>query len=319
MKQGFWKKSQKPLFVLAPLADVTDAPFRRIIAKYGKPDVMWTEFVSADGLFLADEVGKEKLMRDLLFTDAERPIVAQFFTAEPDMMERAAALARQLGFDGVDINMGCPDRSIEKQSAGAALIKNAKRAQELIYAAQKGAGDLPVSVKTRIGYNKSELETWVPALLETNIATLAIHARTRKEMSLVPAQWDAVARAVSIRDELKSDTLIIGNGDVHSLADAREKVRTTGCDGVMLGRAIFGNPWLWSGHVPTVKEKLEVLIEHAKLFEELLPHKSFAVMKKHFKAYVSGFDGSKELRIMLMECENAVMLESVILRSREMK
>ena len=319
MKQGFWKKSQKPLFVLAPLADVTDAPFRRIIAKYGKPDVMWTEFVSADGLFLADEVGKEKLMRDLLFTDAERPIVAQFFTAEPDMMERAAALARQLGFDGVDINMGCPDRSIEKQSAGAALIKNAKRAQELIYAAQKGAGDLPVSVKTRIGYNKSELETWVPALLETNIATLAIHARTRKEMSLVPAQWDAVARAVSIRDELKSDTLIIGNGDVHSLADAREKVRATGCDGVMLGRAIFGNPWLWSGHVPTVKEKLEVLIEHAKLFEELLPHKSFAVMKKHFKAYVSGFDGSKELRIMLMECENAVMLESVILRSREMK
>ena len=319
MKQGFWKELQEPFFVLAPLADVTDAPFRRIIAKYGKPDVMWTEFVSADGLFLADEVGKEKLMRDLLFTDAERPIVAQFFTAEPDMMERAAVLARKRGFDGVDINMGCPDRSIEKQGAGAALIKNVKRAQELIYAAQRGAGDLPVSVKTRIGYNKNELDTWISALLETNLAALTVHARTRKEMSLVPAQWDEVARAVSIRNERRSSTRIIGNGDALSLADARKKREMTGCDGVMLGRAIFGNPWLWSGHEPSVKEKLSVLIEHAKLFETLLPHKSFAIMKKHFKSYVSGFDGSKELRMMLMECESASAIEHVISNRKEMK
>ena len=319
MKQGFWKELQEPFFVLAPLADVTDAPFRRIIAKYGKPDVIWTEFVSADGLFLADEVGKEKLMRDLLFTDAERPIVAQFFTAEPDMMERAAVLARKRGFDGVDINMGCPDRSIEKQGAGAALIKNVKRAQELIYAAQRGAGDLPVSVKTRIGYNKNELDTWISALLETNLAALTVHARTRKEMSLVPAQWDEVARAVSIRNERRSSTRIIGNGDALSLADARKKREMTGCDGVMLGRAIFGNPWLWSGHEPSVKEKLSVLIEHAKLFETLLPHKSFAIMKKHFKSYVSGFDGSKELRMMLMECESASAIEHVISNRKEMK
>ncbi|HEY4502266.1 MAG TPA: tRNA-dihydrouridine synthase [Candidatus Paceibacterota bacterium] len=319
MKQGFWKELQEPFFVLAPLADVTDAPFRRIIAKYGKPDVMWTEFVSADGLFLADEVGKEKLMRDLLFTDAERPIVAQFFTAEPDMMERAAVLARKHGFDGVDINMGCPDRSIEKQGAGAALIKNVKRAQELIYAAQRGAGDLPVSVKTRIGYNKNELDTWISALLETNLAALTVHARTRKEMSLVPAQWDEVARAVSIRNECRSSTRIIGNGDALSLVDAQKKREMTGCDGVMLGRAIFGNPWLWSGHEPSVKEKLSVLIEHAKLFETLLPHKSFAIMKKHFKSYVSGFDGSKELRMMLMECESASAIEHVISNRKEMK
>src|SRR3989344_2995320 len=123
MMINFWEKLKKPIFALAPMADVTDAAFRRVIAKYGKPDIMFTEFVSADGLFLADEAGREKLMKDLLFTEDERPIVAQFFTAKPEMMEKAAALAVKLGFDGVDINMGCPDRSVEKQGAGAALIK----------------------------------------------------------------------------------------------------------------------------------------------------------------------------------------------------
>src|SRR5581483_8670967 len=201
----FWNNLKKPIMVLAPLADVTDPAFRRIIAKYGKPDVMWTEFVSADGLFLG---GYEHLIQDLAFTEAERPIVAQFFTSKPEMMKKAAELARELGFDGIDINMGCPDKSVEKQGAGAASIKNPKLAQEIILAAKQGAGNLPVSVKTRIGYNKNALETWLPALLETNPAVITIHARSRKEMSNVPARWEHIRRAVEIRNELGSQTLI---------------------------------------------------------------------------------------------------------------
>ena len=302
--------------VLAPMADVTDAAFRRVIAKYGKPDVMWTEFVSADGLFKG---GYDALIKDLAFTEAERPIVAQFFTSSPDMMEKAAELAVNMGFDGIDINMGCPDRSVEKQGAGAAHIKNPKLAQEIILAAKKGATkngkNLPVSVKTRIGYNKNELETGLPALLETNPAVVTLHARTRKEMSLVPARWEHVKRAVEIRDNFAdskgfpSETLIFGNGDVFDLEDASRRVLETGCDGVMLGRAIFGNPWCFNKKISkediSIPEKLQVMVEHTELFAKLLPHKSFAIMKKHYKAYVNGWEGAKELRMKLMSAKDA--------------
>jgi nifR3 family TIM-barrel protein len=305
--------------VLAPMADVTDAAFRRLIAKYGKPDVMWTEFVSADGLFMG---GREALMTDLVFTEAERPIVAQFFTARPEMMEKAAALALELGFDGVDINMGCPDKSIEKQGAGAALIKNPKLAREIIKAAKKGAqGKIPVSVKTRIGFNKNELDTWLPELLAEEPAVITVHARTRKEMSKVPARWEEVKRAVEIRNALKSETLIFGNGDLLDLADAKARVEMSGADGAMLGRAIFGNPWLFNREKPNAKkvgdlpleERLKVLIEHTHLFGELLgDKKNFAIMKKHFKAYVNGWDGAKELRGELMNTENSRQVEEII-------
>ena len=315
---NFWEKLQKPFFVLAPLADVTDAPFRRVIAKHsahtradgsvGGPDVMWTEFVSADGLILATEEGKKKLMADLLYTEEERPIVAQLFSSNPEYIEKAARLCKELGFDGIDINMGCPDKSIEKQGCGSAMIKNPEVAKAVIEAAKKGADGLPVSVKTRLGYNKDELETWLPFLLEAQPSAITVHARTRKEMSKVPARWERVARAVEIRDSLKSKTLIIGNGDALSLDDAHQKALLSGADGVMLGRAIFGNPWLFH---PTkdlsnisLDERFTAMLEHTRLFEELLPHKNFAVMKKHFKAYVNGFDGAKELRAELMELSN---------------
>ena len=333
---NFWqeikqKEKSEPILVLAPMADVTDRAFRALIAKYGKPDVIWTEFVSADGLFLG---GKDALINDLAFSEIERPIVAQFFTNKPEMMRKAAELAVDLGFDGVDINMGCPDKSVEKQGAGAALIKNPKLAQEIILAAKAGAKkdgkNLPVSVKTRIGYNKNELEAWLPALLETSPDVVTIHCRTRKEMSDAPARWEHIRRAVEIRNEYREkvgeencQTLIFGNGDVLDISDARQKARETGCDGVMLGRAIFGNPWLFSEQDKnkiSVEEKLKILMEHSRLFEKLVQPKSptvqgksFAVMKKHFKAYVSGWDGAKDLRARLMDCENADGVETIIL------
>lgn len=325
---GFWEKLNKPFFCLAPMADVTDVAFRQIINKYGKPDVFWTEFVSADGL--VHPVAREKLMVDLTYDQGEHPIVAQIFGGRPENIETAAALCQELGFDGVDINMGCPDKSIEKQGAGAGMIKDVEKAKQVIKAAKKGAPNIPISVKTRIGYNRNEIETWIRELLSEDIAVLSVHLRTRKEMSNVPAHWELMKRIVEIRDEMGKSTLIVGNGDVLGINDGRNKCIETGCDGVMLGRAIFGNPWLFSGRqdlaeaftsFPTpflskergVEEKLRVMVEHTKLFEELLgKYKNFAIMKKHYKAYVNGFDGAKELRIKLMEVENATQVENIV-------
>lgn len=345
--QKLKKKYERPLIVLAPMADVTDAAFRLIIANKHAPDMLWTEFVSADGLMRATPEGKQKLLRDLVFdSKVERPIVAQLFGSRPEYMEQAAYLVASLGYDGIDINMGCPDRSIEKQGCGSAMIRHPKVAQEIIRAAQAGArraledkvglagsaeevrskfGDkaevidepIPVSVKTRIGYNKNELDTWIPALLETKPALITVHARTRKEMSKVPARWEYVAETVHIRDRVQVDiapedrTLIFGNGDIESPLQGVEKCLETGADGAMLGRAIFGNPWLFTGlsetdckaqYVPTLEERLHTAIAHAEAFQNILGDiKNFAIMKKHFKVYINGFDGAKELRQELMD------------------
>ncbi len=335
--KNFWAELPKPFFVLAPMADVTDAAFRRMIAKYSAPAkfVMYTEFVSADGLCLAPEEGRAKLMRDLLYSEAERPIVAQFFTANPGHMERVAALAQEMGFDGVDINMGCPAGPVLNQGAGAELIKNPDLAVELVAAAKRGAPNLPVSVKTRLGYNSDALEEWVPKLLSAEPVVLTLHARTRKDMSKVPARWERVKRAVEIRNELGSKTLIVGNGDVKNLEDAKAKVAETGADGAMIGRGIFGTPWLFAGEEKLFEKslggggqrehfgdkdfsqevfrRLKIAVEHTKLFEELLGDiKNFAIMKKHFKAYVEGFPGAKELRMELMETHSAKEVEEKI-------
>ena len=290
------------------MEDVTDVAFRKLIAKYASPDiprVTYTEFTSADGLVRANDEGKRKLLKKLEYSENGRPIVAQLFSAHPEYIEQGARLCAELGFDGFDINMGCPAREVEKQGCGAALIQNPALARELICAAKKGAGVMPVSVKTRIGYNSDELDTWLPELLAEEPAAVVIHARTRKEMSDVPARWEHITRAVEIRDSLKSPSLIVGNGDVIDLADARLKAAETGCDGVMLGRAVFGNPWIFSDAPAAVRskeEKIQTLIEHIELFQEHMSgFVNDAVMKRHFKAYIHGWDHAAELRAQLME------------------
>lgn len=290
------------------MEDVTDAAFRRLIARTGKPDVMVTEFTSADGLVLAPEAGQRALRAKLVFDESERPIVAQLFSAIPERMEKAAGIVADLGFDGIDINMGCPDKAVEKSGCGAALIKDPELAKELIRAAKEGGRGLPVSVKTRMGYNSDEMDSWLPVLLEEGIANLTVHLRTRKEMSLVPAHWDQMNRAVAIRDSVAPHTRVSGNGDVTDLRDAHAKATASGCDGVMLGRAIYGNPWLYANRntLPTPEERMSALIEHILLFDELLGDISnFATMKKHFKSYISGWDNAKDLRTNLMETSEA--------------
>jgi nifR3 family TIM-barrel protein len=323
--KNFWEKLPKPFFCLAPMADVTDAAFRSIINKYGKPDVNWTEFVSADGL---SSPGREILKNNLIFSKKEKPIVAQLFSSNPEKMRQASCYVASLGFDGIDINMGCPDRSVEKQGAGAAMMKDMAKAGEIIQAVKDGIKDsekkpyskgraknVTISVKTRIGYNKNQINEWIPFLLSQNIDALTVHARTRKEMSLVPARWEHIKEVVEIRNKMGVKTKIIGNGDVKDLEHGRQLAIETGCDGIMIGRGIFGNPWLFSGKkkIPTVKQKLKVMLEHTKLFEKLLGKvKNFAVMKKHYKAYVNGFEGARELRVELMDTKSASEVENIV-------
>ena len=333
---NFWQKlytekknsTGKALYVLAPMADVTDVAFREMFARYGKPDVFWTEFVASDGLVRApdEEPGKSGLTpaallrKDLLYTENQRPIIVQLFSGNPEYMEIACEEVARMGFDGIDLNMGCPDRSIEKQGAGSGCIKNPENAQQVILAAKRGVAKanpenpIPISVKTRLGYNTDVLEEWLPQILETDPALITFHARIRKDMSKVPARWERVKRAVEIRDEYEKKkfgdldvprTLIFGNGDVTSLEDADQKSFETGCEGVMIGRAIFGNPWFFGTQNRdtdvSIEERLRVMVEHTRMFEEQLGFKNFAIMKKHYKAYCDGFGGAKELRTRLFE------------------
>lgn len=306
----------RPFFALAPLYDVTDAAFRRIIAEHGKPHVFFTEFTSTDGL---QSAGRDKLMHHLQFSDIEHPIVAQVFGTSPEKFYETAKLVKSLGFDGMDINMGCPDKNIIKTGSCAALFKNPKLAQEIVLASKEGADEMPVSAKIRIGDAKVNWEAWIASIIEVEPAAIAIHLRTRKEMSKVAAHWEVmpeIIKFIHVNTVPGNRPIIIGNGDVMSLDEAREKATATGCDGIMLGRAIFGNPWLFNELRPAPpdrQEKLQVLLEHVHLYNKMFAGiKPFDIMKRHFKAYINGFEGAAELRAELYECKSAAKVAAVI-------
>lgn len=301
--------------------DVTDEAFRQMFVKYGQPDILYTEFVSADGLM--SPLGREKLSRELYFKPNEHPIIAQIFGANPENIYGATKLIADMGFDGVEINMGCPDKTVIKQGAGSALIRTPELAVEIIEAAKRGAGDMPVSVKTRLGYYKpAEMTEWLSKILSAKPDALTVHLRTMKDMSKVPARWDLIDEIVALAK--KAGVPIVANGDIQSLTEAKIKAEKHDLDGVMIGRGVFGNPWFFSSGNPTIVEKLEALIEHTKLFEDLycsgetnqkLFHghtKNFDVMKKHYRAYVKGFDGAVDLRTKLMRVNSAKEVEKII-------
>ena len=287
---GFWGKLKKPFFCLAPMSDVTDIAFRHILAKYSKNRenkdriVFWTEFVAADGL--CNKLAKKKLSHMLEYSENERPIVAQVFGANPENMKKACQYIASLGFDGIDINMGCPDKSVVAQGAGSALIRILELAGKIIQAAHAGIeaarAHIPVSVKTRVGFNKEEIDKWIPELLKEDISALTIHLRTVKEMSLVPAHWDYIKKVKKLIEESGKDILLIGNGDITSMEDGEAKALEYGCDGVMIGRGVFGNPWFFlienkenEGQTfvktkvcPSLEEKLKVMVEHTQVLKK---------------------------------------------------
>ena len=307
---NFWNTLPKPFLVLAPMDDITDEPWRQMLARHGKPDVTYTEFVSADGLMSS---GRERLLSKLRFSENERPIVAQIFGAKPENIKQATALVRELGFDGVDINMGCPDRAIIKQGAGSALIENPGVAREIIRAAKEGAGDMPVAVKTRLGLKKDVLDVWLLELLAERPAAIVVHCRTAFEMSQPPAHWDRIADAVRIAKG--TGVKIIGNGDVVSRADALKRAEESGADGVMIGRAAIGNPFVFAGHEPTREDLLAAMVEHAELFEEIFciqKTRSFEPVRKHLSKYCRGFRGAKELREKVLQAKSAAEVREIV-------
>jgi len=309
MPTNFWQKLPKPFTVLAPMDDVTDNVFRQVVMSAGRPDVFFTEFTSADGLVFNSHGVP---LRKLAFTPAQHLIVAQIWGKDIVRMEKAAKIVAGLGFDGIDINMGCPVRDVMRIGAGAGLIGDYESAQGVINAVKNGAGRLPVSVKTRLGKNTNIAKEWCEFLFKQNIAALSVHARTAKEMSAVPADWEEIGEIVKIRDRVSPETPVIGNGDVKSHKEILDLAAKYGVDGVMVGRGIFTDPWIFDptsprlrGAGPSRKDYTDLLLLHIKLFEKTWGKtKNFAIIKKFFKMYINNFPGASKLRQKLMAAES---------------
>lgn len=295
--------SPKPFFALAPMDDVTDAVFRRIVAGCAKPDLFFTEFVNVDGL---QSAGRSKLLHRLDFSSKDQPIFAQIWGKNPKNYEKTVKELVKMGFGGIDINMGCPDKAVVKSGCCSALINNRPLAAKIIAATKLGAkGKLPVSVKLRIGFNGVDL-TWPQFILEQKIDLLTVHGRTTKQMSKAPNSWENIKKVRQIRDKIASKTLIMGNGDVISREQGKELAKKYNLDGIMIGRGVFNNPFVfalkskWQNLGST--DKISLYIEHIELFEKIWPNgeKNPASIKKFAKIYINDFKGAKDLRYKLV-------------------
>lgn len=301
---NFWKDLPKPFFVLAPMEAVTDVVFRHVVTRAGAPDIYFSEFTNATGWVHA---GEKAIGGRLIKTDDEQPIVAQIWGGEPGDMEKLADHCQKLGYQGIDINMGCPAKSAVK-SGGAALIRNPELAIEAI-AAAKTAG-LPVSVKTRLGYSSvDEWRDWLTTLLQQDIVNLTIHLRTKKEMSKVPAHFELIPEIIALKDEVAPQTLLTINGDIanreHGLKLAQ---KYPGIDGVMIGRGVFHDPFCFTDTFDNCEEAarqaslINLLRYHLDLFDKYQTEigRPYETLKRFFKIYIRDFDGAKELRDQLM-------------------
>lgn len=370
---SFWNTIQKPIIALAPMDGVTDAPCRTMHGLYGKPDIVLTEFTNVEGLWR----GSDRIFRDFLYTPAERPVVAQIFGCKPEYFYRAAHVVCELGFDGVDINMGCPASKVASKGGGAALIRVPDIAKAIIRATQDGVRDwangqtleelgmeperikhirqmnldreqiwgeslpserrlLPVSVKTRLGYDSITITDWIKDLLEMDLANISLHGRTLAQHYKGEANWDAIAQAAEIVRQ--TDTLILGNGDIHTLYDAARRIRETGVHGVLIGRASFGNPWLFQNKpllkeilnngieptpenlpdvMPSREERLRMALEHARVHARLKGEDHFVELRKHMGWYLGHFPGAKQVRNELVRINSLADVEEIITRAME--
>lgn len=317
--KNFWLDLPKPFLVLAPMDDVTDTVFRQIVAKTARPDVFFTEFTNVEGL---NSPGREAMLKRLKFTETERPIVAQIWGLQPNNFYKSAQLINKLGFDGIDINMGCPDHTVTKNGCCSAQIENPKLAKEIIRAVQKGSGDLPVSVKTRLGFKDLKTEEWIGYLLDLGLEALTIHGRIAREMSKYPANWKEIGKVVKLRNQKGVKTLIIGNGDVKNYQEAMEKCQEYGVDGIMIGRGIFHDPWAFNHSQEdhhSKEERLKLLLGHTQLFVSTWGKtENFSILKKFFKIYVNGFEGASDLRTELMGTNSLEEVEKILAEQLKM-
>jgi tRNA-dihydrouridine synthase len=309
-------KLARPFFVLAPMDDVTDTVFRQIVADCAPPDLFFTEFINVDGL---QGPGRPKILPKLRISRKETPIMVQLWGKQPENFYQTAKqlvdgtfaqelnLPEGLNFSGIDLNMGCPDKAAVKNGTCSALINNRELAAEIITATKTGAdGHLPVSVKTRLGFSAIDL-SWLEFLLKQDIAMLTVHARTRKEMSKVPAHWDVFGQICQLREQLAPSTLVVGNGDIINRQQGLKLAKQYGLDGLMIGRGIFADPYLFARKSPwlsyTKEQKLALYKNHVKLFAKTWPdnERPSVVLNKFCKIYLQGFAGAKESREHFMQ------------------
>ncbi|MGM8216426.1 tRNA dihydrouridine synthase [Bacillaceae bacterium W0354] len=305
MKNNFWHDLPKPFFILAPMEDVTDVVFRHVVSSAARPDVFFTEFTNSDSYCHPE--GQQSVRGRLTFTEDEQPIVAHIWGDKPEYFKQMSIGMAELGFSGIDINMGCPVPNVASKGKGAGLIRHPEVAADLIQAAK--AGGLPVSVKTRIGYTYvDEWRDWLTHIFEQDIVNLSIHLRTRKEMSEVPAHWELIPEIKKLRDEVAPNTLLTINGDIPDRQKGLELVEKYGVDGVMIGRGIFKNPFAFEKEPKehSSEELLDLLRLHLDLFDKYskIEPRQFKPLRRFFKIYVKGFHGAGELRNQLMNTES---------------
>ena len=340
---GFWKDLPRPIVGLSPMDGVTDAAMRKIVSKYGDPSVIFTEFVSAEGI----KAGAVKLLSELIYSEEERPVVAQLFGTDTEAFYISTMVVCALGFDGVDINMGCPSKSVAGRGGGAGLIKKPELAREIVEVVKKGIEDwvgdvelkdiglseemvkevekmkkekglkkrveIPVSVKTRIGYeSKEEVEEWMKTVVGFEVAVVSLHGRTFRQMYRGEADWEVIGEMSKFFKD--KETLFLGNGDVKMREDVDEKVKKYGVDGVLIGRAAMGNPFVFKEGSEKLeyKERLKIAIEHARVYEEIFGKDWFLPMRKHLAWYAKGFEGVSELRSKLVRTKSADEVEKLI-------
>lgn len=313
MTANFWQDLPRPFFILAPMEDVTDVVFRHVIQKAGAPDVFFTEFTNSDS-FCHPE-GLASVRGRLVFTPDEQPMVAHIWGDNPEHFRQMSRALAEMGFAGIDLNMGCPVPNVAERGKGSGLILRPEVAAELIQAAK--AGGLPVSVKTRLGFTAlSEMQAWISHLLKQDIANLSVHLRTRKEMSKAAAHWELIPELVKLRDAIAPQTLLTINGDIPDRQTGEKLAQEYGVDGIMIGRGVFKNPYAFekTPREHSSQELLQLLrlqLDLQDQYQEQLP-RSIVGLHRFFKIYVKGFPGANDLRIRLMATKSTGEVRQVL-------
>ncbi|MBQ2660211.1 tRNA-dihydrouridine synthase family protein [Candidatus Saccharibacteria bacterium] len=312
-EKNIWDSLEKPFLILAPMEGVTDLPFRAVIAKAGRPNLFFTEFTNVSSF--ASERGRQNALERLKISPSDSPIIAQIWGKNPDHFSEISYALASLGFSGIDLNFGCPDRHVNAAGGGAAMIKTPELAVECFRKARESTS-LPVSIKTRLGFTSvDEYQTWLPTLLKEHPVALTVHLRTRKEMSKVPAHFELIPEILALRDQFSKDTKLIINGDIKNKSHALElSQKFPAIDGFMIGRGVFENPFCFTDHQPSRQELLDLLYYHLDQFdaENQLSPRSFEPMKHYFKIYLNSFPGASDIRQKLMSTHSTAEARAVL-------
>ena len=310
---NIWESLPRPFLILAPMEGVTDVIFRQVVARAGRPDLFFTEFTNVSSY--ASEKGRSNALERLEIAPSDSPIIAQIWGKNPEHFAETTRGLSSLGFLGVDLNFGCPDKNVNRTGGGAAMIKTPDLALECLKNVRKNT-NLPVSVKTRLGWSDhQEYREWLSTIIKEHPAALTVHLRTKKEMSKVPAHYELIPEIVKMRNEFSPETKLIINGDIKDKAHALELYKKyPEVDGFMIGRGVFANPYCFTDYTPTREDLMGLLYFHLDLYEEYSKkHRvSYEPLKHFYKIYINNFPGASEIRARLMETHSVAEARAVL-------